>query len=60
MNGGTLGSMPWVPELFSAPVLQRVLDQRRRDALVAMPYFDGLLAGNPDPLVESFAGTHDL
>ena len=46
MNGGTLGSMPWVPELFSAPVLQRVLDQRRRDALVAMPYFDGLLAGN--------------
>ena len=60
MNGGTLGSMPWVPELFSAPVLQRVLDQRRRDALVAMPYFDGLLAGNPDPLVESFAGTPEL
>ncbi|MFZ2012684.1 MAG: hypothetical protein WAV00_02580 [Nocardioides sp.] len=52
--------MPWVPELFSAPVLQRVLDQRRRDALVAMPYFDGLLAGDPDPLVESFAGAPQL
>lgn len=47
--------MPWVPELFTAPALQRVLDQRRRDALAAVPYFDGLMAGDPDPLVESFA-----
>jgi hypothetical protein len=52
--------MPWVPELFSAPALQRVLDQRRLDALVAVPYFDGLLAGDPDPLVESFAGAPEL
>ena len=52
--------MPWVPELFSAPVLQQVLDRRRRDALVAVPYFDGLLAGDPDPLVESFAGAPEL
>ena len=52
--------MPWVPELFSAPVLQQVLDRRRRDALVAVPYFDGLLAGDPDPLVESFAGVPEL
>ena len=35
--------MPWVPELFSAPVLQQVLDRRRRDAMVAVPYYDGLL-----------------
>jgi hypothetical protein len=48
--------MPWVPELFSAPVLQQVLDKRRRDELVDMPYFDGLLADEPDALVESFAG----
>jgi hypothetical protein len=60
VNGATLGTMPWVPELFSAPVLQKVLDQRRRDALVAMPYFDGLLAGDPDPLVESFASAPEL
>ncbi len=48
--------MPWVPEMFSVPVLQRVLDRRRRDRLAAVPYFDGFLAGEPDALVESFAG----
>jgi hypothetical protein len=47
--------MPWVPELFTAPALERILDKRRRDALVAVPYFDGLMAGDPDPLVESFS-----
>jgi SnoaL-like domain len=52
--------MPWLPELFTAPVLQRVLDERRRDALVAVPYFDGLMAGDPDPLVESFAGEPEV
>ena len=50
--------MPWVPDLFSAPVLQQVLGRRRRDTLVAVPY--GLLAGDPDPLVESFAGVPEL
>src|SRR3954468_19489643 len=54
------GAMPWMPELFSAPVLQRVLDERRRDELVAVPFFDGLLAGEPDALVESFAGEPQL
>jgi SnoaL-like domain len=52
--------MPWVPELFSAPVLQRVLDKQRRDEVVDMPYFDGLLAGEPDALVHSFAGEPEL
>jgi hypothetical protein len=52
--------MPWVPELFTAPVLQQILDKRRRDALVAVPYFDGLLVGDPDPLVESFAGEPEV
>lgn len=52
--------MPWLPELFTAPALQRVLDERRRDSLVAVPYFDGLLAGDPDPLVESFAGEPEV
>ena len=39
--------MPWIPELFSsAPVLQRVLDERRlRQRLTAVPYFEGLLTG---------------
>jgi hypothetical protein len=57
---GTIAVMPWVPELFSAPALQEILDRRRRDALLAVPYFDGLLAGDPDPLVESFAGTPEM
>ena len=52
--------MPWVPELFTAPALQQLLDKRRRDKLVAVPFFDGLLAGEPDALVESFAGEPEL
>jgi hypothetical protein len=47
--------MPWLPEVFTAPVMEKILEQRRRDALVAVPYFDGLLVGDPDPLVDSFA-----
>jgi hypothetical protein len=52
--------MPWVPELFTAPVLQQILDKRRQDALLAVPYFDGLLAGDPDALVESFGGEPEV
>jgi len=52
--------MPWVPELFSAPALQRVKEKQRRDELVSMPYFDGLMAGEPDALVESFTGEPEL
>ena len=48
--------MPWMPELFSTPVVQRVLDKQRQERLVALPFFDGLLAGEPDALVGSFAG----
>jgi SnoaL-like domain len=48
--------MPWAPELFSAPTLQRFLDQRRREQVVTVPYFDGFLAGEPDALVASFSG----
>jgi hypothetical protein len=48
--------MPWMPELFSAPALQKLRDDRRRDELADVPYFEGLLAGEPDALIESFAG----
>jgi SnoaL-like protein len=48
--------MPWAPELFSAPARQRLLDKQRRDELLAVPYFDGLLMGELDALVKSFAG----
>jgi hypothetical protein len=52
--------MPWVPELFTAPVLQQILDKRRRDELVAVPFFPGLLAGEPDALIASFTGEPEL
>ena len=51
------GGMPWAPELFSAPALEQLLMRRRRDKLLAAPYFGGLMAGEPDALVESFAGS---
>jgi ketosteroid isomerase-like protein len=47
--------MPWVPELFSAPVLAR-FEAKQQRKVVDIPYFDGLLAGDTDALVESFAG----
>src|SRR5438270_2930967 len=52
--------MPFVPELFSAPVLARLEDKWRLDELVAVPYFDGLMSGEPDALVESFAADPEL
>jgi hypothetical protein len=52
--------MPWIPELFSAPVLARFEEKRWQEELVALPYFTGLMAGEPDALVESFAGEPEL
>src|SRR3954471_7715386 len=52
--------MPWVPELFSAPALARLDDKRRREELVAVPYFTGLMMGEPEALVRSFAGEPEL
>jgi hypothetical protein len=52
--------VPWTPELFSAPALQSVLDKYRREHLRSMPFFDGLLTGEVDALVESFAGVPEL
>jgi hypothetical protein len=52
--------VPWLPELFSAPVLERVLEERRREKLVAVPYFAGLLSGENTALIGSFAGEPEL
>src|SRR3954453_3279077 len=51
--------MPWVPELFSAPALER-LEEERRHKLATVPYFAGLLAGEPDALVKSFGGEPEV
>ena len=55
-----LSRVPFAPELFSAPVLQRVLDRRRRERLRSMPFYDGLLSGEIDALVGSFAGVPEV
>jgi SnoaL-like domain len=52
--------MPWVPELFSAPALARLEEKRRYEQLVAVPFYEGLMAGEFDALVESFAGEPEL
>jgi hypothetical protein len=51
--------MPWLPELFSAPALARLEEKAQRE-LVTVPFFDGLMAGEPDALVKSFAGEPEL
>jgi hypothetical protein len=51
--------MPWVPELFTAPVLQK-LEEKRGRTFVTVPFFDGLLTGEFDALVGSFAGEPEL
>jgi hypothetical protein len=52
--------MPWAPELFSTPVLERIREAQQRDRVVAVPYFDGLISGELDALVDSFAGEPEL
>jgi SnoaL-like domain len=47
--------VPWLPELFSVPALEQ-LEERRQRELVSVPYYDGLVAGDYDALVGSFAG----
>jgi hypothetical protein len=47
--------VPWTPELFSATALQRVRDKYRREHLGSVPFFDGLMTGEIDALVESFS-----
>jgi hypothetical protein len=46
--------------LFSAPVLERVLEERRRENLVSVPYFAGLMSGENRALIGSFAGEPEL
>jgi hypothetical protein len=52
--------VPFAPELFSAPTLQGLLDKYRRERLRSVRFFDGLLTGEIDALVESFAGVPEV
>jgi SnoaL-like domain len=52
--------VPWAPELFSAPALARMEDEVQRDRIVTVPFFRGLLTGETDALIGSFAGEPEL
>lgn len=53
--------MPWFPDLFSAPVLERIRSQAA-DARAAapVPYFAGVTSGETDALIGSFAREPEL
>jgi SnoaL-like domain len=48
--------MPWVPELFSAPVLARLEERWELERLDAVPYYVGMMSGEHEALIRSFAG----
>jgi hypothetical protein len=43
--------VPWLPELFSAPVVARFEEQTRRNEVLTVPYFAGFLTGEVDALI---------
>jgi hypothetical protein len=48
--------MPWMPEVFTAPIAE---SRREKDAASAndtVPYYEGIMANQPEALVRSFAG----
>ncbi len=52
--------MPWYPELFSGPALARIEERRRLEHREKVPFFAGVMTGEVDALVGSFAGTPEL
>jgi hypothetical protein len=52
--------VPWLPELFSTPVLAPLLEKEGPDELETVPYYDGLLTGELDALVRSFVDEPEL
>ena len=51
--------MPWLPELFSTPALQALQDKWEHE-LITVPFFDGVMTGEVDALVGSFAGEPEV
>jgi hypothetical protein len=49
--------MPWMPEIFSAPIAaaRRAQDEEVTSTNDAVPYYEGILADEPQALVRSFA-----
>ena len=48
--------MPWMPEVFSAPIAEARRTPEDTRANDAIPYYEGIMADEPDALIRSFAG----
>jgi hypothetical protein len=48
--------MPWMPEVFTAPIAKARRAEGDARANDAIAYYEGILAGEPNALVRSFAG----
>jgi hypothetical protein len=47
--------MPWMPELFSAPILERLRAKWELKRLDVVPYYDGLMSGEHEALIRSLS-----
>lgn len=47
--------MPWMPEVFTAPIAEARRQREAASANDAVPYYEGIMAGEPDALAHSFA-----
>ena len=49
--------MPWMPEVFSAPIAEArsALQEEAQSTNDAVPYYEGIMADEPEALVRSFA-----
>jgi SnoaL-like domain len=48
--------MPWMPEVFSAPIAEAIRHRDAESANDAVSYYEGIMANQPEALVRSFAG----
>jgi hypothetical protein len=48
--------MPWMPENFSSPIAEARRHRESESANDAIPYYEGIMANQPEALVRSFAG----
>ena len=47
--------MPWMPEIFTAPIAEAIRQREETSANDAVAYYEGIMANEPEALVRSFA-----
>jgi hypothetical protein len=48
--------MPWMPEAFAGPIADTRREQDNASANDAVPFYEGIMANQPEALIRSFAG----